>query len=107
MFSLALTLTSGVNATDLHFELVQIHYDLEVANYCGVVNNNALAGFNAALQHLKESENVTDEDVEQARMQAWKDAYWEWQNRGLGGFKGWCANEALEGARRLESYLPD
>ncbi len=105
--SAVFTLAFGAIASDTKTELVRIHYDLEVANYCGVVSKKALSGFNLALKNLKESANVNSEDVEQARMQAWKDAYWEWQNRGLGGFKGWCANEALEGARRLESYLPD
>ena len=90
---------------DTREHLVQIHYDLEVASYCGLVSESVLEGFHSALQVQTDSANLSLEDIEQARMQAWKEAHWEWQNRGLGGFKYWCANEAVEGARRLESYL--
>ncbi len=36
-------------------------------------------------------------------MQAWNEAHWEWENRGLGGFKAWCRNEAADAAQRLLS----
>ena len=87
--------------------LVRIHYDLEVASYCGLATESVVEGFRNALKLQTESADVTQHDVEQARMQAWKEAHWEWENRGLGGFKGWCANEAVEGARRLELFQTD
>ncbi len=87
--------------------LIQLHYDLEVAAYCGLVSKNVLEGFQTALKDETESANLSQGDIELARMQAWKEAHLEWQNRGLGGFKYWCANEAMEGAKRLESYITE
>ena len=102
-----LLLAVGPSLADTQEYLVQIHYDLEVASYCGLVSESVLEGFHSALQVQIDSDKFTSDDIEQARMQAWKEAHWEWQNRGLGGFKYWCANEAVEGARRLESYLTE
>ncbi len=90
-----------------HERLVQLHYDLEVAAYCGLVSQNVLTGFQKALKYEIEKANLSQEDIELARMQAWKEAHLEWQNRGLGGFKYWCANEAMEGAKRLESHITE
>lgn len=105
--SLALIVAAGPSLADSWEHLVRIHYDLEVASYCGLVTDTVLKGFHTALQVQIDSAGTSFDDIEQARMQAWKDAHWEWQNRGLGGFKYWCANEAMEGARRLESHLAE
>lgn len=87
--------------------LIELHYDLEVAAYCGLVSKNVLTGFQTALKNETETANHSQRDIELARMQAWKEAHLEWQNRGLGGFKYWCANEAMEGAKRLESHITE
>ena len=84
---------SSAALADSNQDLVRLHYDLEVASYCGLVNEKALNGFNRSLQQTIAVEKLTRKDIEEARMQAWKEAHWEWENRGLGGFKSWCANE--------------
>jgi hypothetical protein len=38
-------------------------------------------------------------------MQGWKEAHLEWQNRGLGGFRGWCRTEATEAAARFKAIV--
>ena len=95
---------SSASLADSNQDLVRLHYDLEVASYCGLVNEKALNGFNRSLQQTIADEMLTRKDIEKARMQAWKEAHWEWENRGLGGFKSWCANEVKAAMRRLESY---
>ena len=95
---------SSASLADSNQVLVRLHYDLEVASYCGLVNEKALNGFNRSLQQTTADEKLTRKDIEKARMQAWKEAHWEWENRGLGGFKSWCANEVKAATRRLESY---
>ena len=95
---------NSASLADSNQDLVRLHYDLEVASYCGLVNDKALNGFNHLLQQTIADENLTRKNIEEARMQAWKEAHWEWENRGLGGFKSWCANEVKAATRRLESY---
>ena len=85
-------------------ELVLLYYDLEIASYCGLVDDQAVLGFQALLAEKTESEQLTKSELEQARMQAWKDAHREWENRGLGGFRSWCKNEAAQAAQRLRAH---
>ena len=100
----ACVLSMAPALADTRERLIQLHYDLEVAVYCGLVSENVLSGFQSALKYETENNDLSQNDVELARMQVWKEAHLEWQNRGLGGFKNWCANDAMEGAMRLESY---
>ena len=84
-------------------ELVMLHYDLEIASYCGLVDDQVLLGFQALLLQKLELEQLSKSELEQARMQAWKEAHREWENRGLGGFRAWCKNEAAQAAQRLRA----
>lgn len=83
--------------------LVRLHYDAEVAAYCGLLSSAVQAGFQHQLRALMARSGATDEDLQQARMQAWQAAHLEWQNRGLGGFRGWCAVEGREAAAGFAS----
>ena len=61
----------------------------------------AARGFRAAAAPLVEASELDREGLDALRGRAWQAAHAEWQNRGLGGFRAWCRNEATEGARRL------
>ena len=74
-------------------ELVSIYYRLEVANYCGLANQQAIVGFTLQRDKLLTDHTFTPELIDSARAAAWKAGYKEWDNRGLGGFKRWCRNE--------------
>lgn len=87
-----------------HAELVRVYYDFEVASYCGLVTNAVGAGFQRNEKHLLDAHDLNPEQRDQARMKGWTEAHLEWQNRGLGGFKGWCRTEGREAAERFSSY---
>ena len=101
---IALILSNSTAFADLDSALVKLHYDLEIASYCGLVTPKVMEGFHIALNQNISENNLSREDIEQARMQAWKDAHEEWANRGLGGFKSWCQNEVTEAANGLRSF---
>ena len=101
---IAIVFTSSIAFDDIDLEVLQLHYDLETASYCGLVTARAKQGFNNELQRISVINTLGTGDIEKSRMQAWKDAHWEWENRGLGGFRAWCANEVKEAVERLESY---
>ncbi|GJL80670.1 MAG: hypothetical protein DHS20C01_03040 [marine bacterium B5-7] len=79
--------------------LTQIVYRVEVASYCGLVDESVARGFRARRDAIIENGNINDNEIEKANANAWKAANAEWQNRGLGGFKNWCRTEGLESAR--------
>ena len=69
--------------------LEALHYDLEVAGYCGLVDGDVGAGFRAAAAPLVEASELDREGLDALRGRAWQAAHAEWQNRGLGGFRAW------------------
>jgi hypothetical protein len=84
-------------------------YELEVCAYCGLVNDQVLLGYQNIRERLVTEHSLSRADIDMARGLGWQLAYAEWQNRGLGGFRGWCANEGIAAARSLASYagIPD
>jgi len=71
-------------------------YKMEVLNYCGLIDDEISQGFKQQRDHIIASQNLTPEDVQNARMEGWKFGLAEWQNRGLGGFRNWCKTEGKE-----------
>ena len=71
-------------------------YKMEVLNYCGLIDDEISQGFKQQRDHIIASQNLTPEDVQNARMEGWKFGLAEWQNRGLGGFKNWCKTEGRQ-----------
>lgn len=99
----ALLLGSAVSLADAgpDPELVRIYYDFEVAGYCGLVSDRVGMGFRRERDRVVVNRGIDEEAKQQARMQGWKQAHLEWQNRGLGGFKNWCRTEGKDVAERF------
>lgn len=81
--------------------LIRVHYDYEVVQYCSLATDETIAGFRAQLAVIVANTGASQGDIEGARSAAWKAANLEWQNRGLGGFRGWCKNEGQKAAKRF------
>ncbi len=47
-------------------DLVQLHYDLEIASYCGLVNEQVYQGFKILLAQERESNQFTQSEIEKA-----------------------------------------
>ena len=81
--------------------LARLYYKFEVAAYCGLVDNQVGEGYRrltaAALARL----DLDQPAVDRLRGKAWQAAHAEWQNRGLGGFRGWCRSEGETAASRF------
>ncbi len=74
-------------------DLVSVYYRIEVTNYCGLTTSKAIAGFSIERDRFMRQFNFSAAQIDSIRAEAWKAGYREWDNRGLGGFKRWCANE--------------
>jgi len=83
--------------------LVRIHYDLELASYCSLVTAAVRDGFKRQLASLIQLYQFSPEEIQSARNEASVAVYREWQNRSLGGFRGWCRNEGAATVRRFST----
>ncbi|MEM7294664.1 MAG: hypothetical protein AAF420_14885 [Pseudomonadota bacterium] len=81
--------------------LTRIHYDLEVAGYCGLTTQAVGQGFQRQLDAMLQALMPDQETLNKARSDAWQAAHKEWNNRGLGGFRAWCKNEGAAAAARF------
>jgi len=81
--------------------LQEAYYEIEVASYCSLVSEEVAAGFRRQVARILGDTEVDRETLNQLRGKAWQAANWEWQNRGLGGFRAWCRNEGKAAAERF------
>ena len=92
-------LSEGVSA------LAELEYKREVLMYCGISEPDAVRGFLDRQAHLIEQYGLDDTSRLEAGSHARQLAYAEWQNRGLGGFRGWCRKEGSDYTEILKSYV--
>ncbi|MDH3375993.1 MAG: hypothetical protein OEQ39_03375 [Gammaproteobacteria bacterium] len=100
---LAIATGNAVAAEPPTEPLTRAYYDLEVASYCGLTTERVQAGFVRESERLIKQNDIDQSGIEAARMQAWKEAYSEWDNRGLGGFRKWCSTDGQAAADRFET----
>lgn len=82
-------------------ELEHIFYDMGIIGYCGLSSDAASRGFHQQLEALVDRENIDPIQVRDARNRALTMVEWEWDNRGLGGFRGWCRDEGKAAVERF------
>ena len=82
-------------------ELEQVFYDIGVIGYCGLSNDEATRGFQHQLNGLVDRDDLDAVQIRDARNHALSMVEWEWDNRGLGGFRGWCASEGQAAVERF------
>ena len=65
--------------------------------------NPSTRAFNRQLEELIARENSDPIEVRDARNRALTMVEWEWDNRGLGGFRGWCSSEGEAAVERFSN----
>ncbi len=109
IFFIWFLLNSSVNATlslkasekFLIDPFVNLVYEMEVAIICGLATYPVSKGFELEKKQMISTFELSTEMVVTKSTLARKLADLEWQNRGLGGFKGWCAKEGVNNAKRF------
>ncbi len=86
--------------------LSEAYYEFEVAGYCGLASDAVAAGFHRQVERILGPGVIDQESLDSLRGKAWQAAHWEWQNRGLGGFRGWCRKEGKAAAERFLAEPP-
>jgi hypothetical protein len=78
-------------------------YGYAVAQHCDLLTPRAELGFAAEERRLAKAEGLDGEGVTRARIAAGIAFATEYQNRGLGGARGWCRTEGAAAVRRFEA----
>ena len=86
--------------------LAEAVYFFEATLYCGLATDAVIRGYRHLENGFRQTHNLTSEEVDKQRGKGWSLAHAEWQNRGLGGFRAWCAGEGREAAKALSSFVP-
>ena len=81
--------------------LEKIFYDMGVIGYCGLSGKTVYEGFRRQLAEITARENSDPVEIRDARNRALTMVEWEWDNRGLGGFRGWCSSEGEAAVKRF------
>jgi len=85
--------------------LTNLEYKREVLGYCGLSDPLAVKGFLKEKERLIQQHGLSDQEQFDAISNARQEAYSEWQNRGLGGFRGWCREEGKDYTSDLKNYF--
>ncbi len=85
-------------------QLIELEYMREVLGYCGLHDPAAVKGFLTRKRIIIQEYILDHEQQLEATSDARQAAYAEWQNRGLGGFRGWCRVEGNDYTSRLKSF---
>ena len=82
-------------------DLKATYYDYGVAVYCSLVDARVAAGFERERQRIIARDGLDEAEIRVARMHGWTEVELEWDNRGLGGFRGWCKTEGKAAVERF------
>ena len=85
-------------SSDSYYALI---YDFEVAQFCGLVNRDVHDAFWQKRKMAESASPRSTEELRQTRIKAMAAADIEYANRGLGGYKPWCAAEGRAGVARI------
>ena len=77
---------------------IHLLYSLEITQLCGHYTESVRQGFKHEKIRIVSELELSKEDLEAKSITASVLVDLEWQNRGLGGFKYWCAKEAADAA---------
>lgn len=84
-------------------DLEQVLYDMGVIGYCNLSSPEVLKGYSLELEQIIKRDNLSEQNLKDTTNSVWTMVEWEWNNRGLGGFRGWCRTEGEAAVNRFLS----
>lgn len=83
---------AGSSERDQHWQaLQQTYYQMNVAEYCGLVTDEVGDGFQRKVRHLKQWIAISEATDLRLRIAAARRVDYEYEDYGLNGYKKWCA----------------
>ena len=87
-------------------DIERAFYDIGVIGYCGLFNDAVSEGFRREVRRIVERDAIDEKSLNAARSRAMTMVELEWDNRGLGGFRGWCRSEGQDAVKRFLAVPP-
>ncbi len=98
--------TAAMDGPKPQSDLEQVLYEMGVIGYCGLSSDAVAKGFDRELGQIIDRRNIDRKGLQDAKNRVMTMVEWEWDNRGLGGFRGWCRTEGESAVKRFLS-IPD
>ena len=76
-------------------------YGFAVAEYCGMLDPVIAEGFQLEQAWIMARDGITPEREHADRRAALKAADWQYDDHGLGGYRGWCRSDGLPAVYRF------
>jgi hypothetical protein len=105
LLGVLLTLPPPARAEEAEGSLSAIVYDYGVTSYCGLLTPELEAGFKRVLAEETARRGLDADAARAERIKGWVAADREWGNRGLGGFRSWCAEDGPPAVARFRAAL--
>lgn len=86
-------------------DLFKVYYDANVLEYCGLITRESNGGFHLSRDALILRDTVSEDQQRNIRISAYTAADVEYENRGLGGYKGWCRTEGKDAYDRFVAFF--
>jgi hypothetical protein len=83
-------------------QLYHAYYGLGVADYCGLVSWEVNDGYERQIRYFLLTADIDKETERRLRISGSVEADYQFDNHGLGGFRGWCARD---GRRAEHEFL--
>jgi hypothetical protein len=76
-------------------------YGFAVAEYCGMLDPAVAEGFELQQAWIMARDGITPERQHADRHAAMRAADWQYDDHGLGGYRGWCRSDGLTAVYRF------
>ena len=99
---LLISVVGGTEASkDPYYALI---YDFEVAIFCGLADRSLYDNYLAHRDRIEGEDHRDESELTSVRIKAMAAADREYDNRGLGGHRNWCATDGQNGVQRIRNY---
>jgi hypothetical protein len=85
-------------------QLYHAYYGIGVADYCGLITREVNDGYERQIRYLLLTADIDKESERWLRISGSVEADYQFDNHGLGGFRGWCARDGQRAVREFLAF---
>ena len=85
-------------------QLYHAYYAFGVADYCGFITWEVNDGYERQIHYLLLTADIDKETERWIRISGSVEADYQFDNHGLGGFRGWCARDGRQAVREFLAF---
>jgi hypothetical protein len=85
-------------------QLYHAYYGIGVADYCGLITWEVNDGYERQIRYFLLTADIDRETERRIRISGSIEADYQFDNHGLGGFRGWCARDGRLAEREFLAF---